>query len=264
MAAARIGVTGAPGVGKSSLVARLAQYRVGRVAPLAVIAVDPSSPHTSGSLLGDRIRMDAVADDPRIYIRSLASGQTHDGLSDNLAEVLATIDDFGFAEVILETVGVGQSEYGVRELADVELLVLMPGSGDTVQAMKAGILETADIVVINKADLPGAQSVALDLRSVLGSRKKAVSPPIVLVRHDEEEGLRTLSDKIDEAIERTAESGNSAERRRRFNRYRVHRLALRRLSEALAGLPADRFDDRPADLYRALLARLTEQETRSG
>ena len=258
-AAPRIGVTGAPGVGKSSLVARLARHRVQRTAPLAVIAIDPSSPHTCGSLLGDRIRMDSVADDPRIYIRSLASGQTQDGLSDNLPEVLAAVDAFGFAEVILETVGVGQSEYGVRELVDVELLVLMPGSGDMVQAMKAGILETADIVVVNKADLPGAQRMALDLRSVFGSRRQAPSPPVVLVRHDDDAGLCELSDLIDGALARCLQPAMGVERRRRFNRYRVQRLAVRRLSEAMALLPASRFDERPADVYRDLLTRLAEQ-----
>lgn len=258
-AAPRIGVTGAPGVGKSSLVARLARHRVERAAPLAVIAIDPSSPHTSGSLLGDRIRMDSVAGDPRIYIRSLASGRTQDGLSDNLPEVLAAVDAFGFAEVILETVGVGQSEYGVRELVDVELLVLMPGSGDTVQAMKAGILETADIVVVNKADLPGAQRLALDLRSVFGSRRNVAPPPVVLVRHDEEAGLRELSSLVDDALARCMRPAAGLERRRRFNRYRVQRLAARRLDEAIALLPASRFDERPADVYRDLLARLAEQ-----
>ena len=258
-AAPRIGVTGAPGVGKSSLVARLARHRVGRAAPLAVIAIDPSRPHTCGWLSAYRIRMDSVADDPRIYIRSLASGRAQDGLSDNLPEVLAAVDAFGFAEVILETVGVGQSEYGVRELVDVELLVLMPGAGDTVQAMKAGILETADIVVVNKADLPGAQRMALDLRSVFGSRRNAVPPPVVLVRHDDDEGLHELSGLIDEALARYLRPAAGIERRRRLNRYRVQRLAARRLDEVIALLPASRFDGRPIDVYRDLLARLAEQ-----
>jgi len=257
-AAPRIGVTGSPGVGKSSLVARLARLRVERTAPLAVIAIDPTSPNTGGSLLGDRIRMDSVADDPRIYIRSLASGQTQDGLSDNLPEVIAAIDDFGFAEIIVETVGVGQSEYAIRQLADVELLVLMPGSGDAVQAMKAGILETADIIVVNKADLAGAQATAHDLRSVLGRRRKTPAPPIVLVRHDEDAGLHELSRLIDEALVRCARPGAEVARRRRLNRYRVHMLAVRRLNEVLERLPASRFDEHAADVYRDLLARLIE------
>ncbi len=257
-AAPRIGVTGPPGVGKSSLVARLARHRVERVAPLAVIAIDPTSPNSRGSLLGDRIRMDTVADDPRIYIRSLASGQTQDGLSDNLPEVLATIDAFGFAEIIIETVGVGQSEYAIRQLADVELLVLMPGSGDVVQAMKAGIIETADVIVVNKADLPGAEATANDLRSVLGRRRAKPSPPIVLVRHDDDKGLHALSGMIDDALAKGARSGGELERRCRFNRYRVHMLAVRRLNEVLGSLPASRFAEHPATVYRDLLARLIE------
>ncbi|HQS11179.1 MAG TPA: GTP-binding protein, partial [Xanthobacteraceae bacterium] len=149
--ARRIGVTGPPGAGKSTLIAALARFRLSRASRVAIVAIDPTSPKTRGSILGDRIRMDGLVDDPRVFIRSLASRGATDGLADNLPEILSVFDDYGFDEIILETVGVGQSEFAVRELVDVELLVLTPGAGDQIQAMKAGILETADIYVVNKA-----------------------------------------------------------------------------------------------------------------
>src|SRR5690606_25121880 len=174
--APRIGITGAPGVGKSSLIARLAHVRVEKASPLAIVAIDPTSPDSAGSLLGDRIRMEALAEDPRVYVRSMPSGQTRDGLGDNLPEVLSTLDSFGFAEIVVETVGVGQAEFGVRELVDVEVLLLMPGLGDSIQAMKAGILETADLIVINKADLAGARRTALELKTTLSQRRGVAVP----------------------------------------------------------------------------------------
>src|SRR5690606_35670836 len=154
--ALRIGVTGPPGAGKSTLIAALTRYRLKRAGCIAIIAIDPSSPNTHGSILGDRIRMDCLVDDSRVYIRSLASRSANDGLTENLPEILGVLDDFGFDEIILETVGVGQSEFAVRDLVDVELLVMAPGAGDQIQAMKAGIVETADICIVNKADQPGA------------------------------------------------------------------------------------------------------------
>jgi LAO/AO transport system kinase len=124
--ASRIGFTGPPGAGKSTLIGRFARARLSQGAQVGVVAVDPSSPYTHGAILGDRIRMDSVADDPRLYIRSLASRGAHDGLADNIADILATLDGFPFDEIILETVGVGQAEYAVRMLVDTLVLVLVP------------------------------------------------------------------------------------------------------------------------------------------
>jgi LAO/AO transport system kinase len=134
----RIGVTGAPGAGKSTLISRLAARRVARDAKVAVVAIDPTSPVSQGSILGDRIRMDAVSDDPNIFIRSIPSRRAHDGLADNTADLLWAMEGHGFDEVIVETVGVGQAEYSVRAIVDTVVLVLLPESGDAVQAMKAG------------------------------------------------------------------------------------------------------------------------------
>ena len=148
----RIGVTGPPGAGKSSLIAALARRRLQREGDIAILAIDPTSPVSGGAILGDRIRMEDLAQNPRVYIRSLASRRSHDGLADNLPDMLEIVERAGFVEAILETVGVGQVEYAVRHVVDTILLVLMPGAGDQIQAMKGGILETADILVVNKSD----------------------------------------------------------------------------------------------------------------
>ncbi|HLT26955.1 MAG TPA: GTP-binding protein [Zeimonas sp.] len=255
--APRIGITGAPGVGKSSLIARLAHVRVEKASPLAIVAIDPTSPDSAGSLLGDRIRMEALAEDPRVYVRSMPSGQTRDGLGDNLPEVLSTLDSFGFAEIVVETVGVGQAEFGVRELVDVEVLLLMPGLGDSIQAMKAGILETADLIVINKADLAGARRTALELKTTLSQRRGVAVPHIVLVKADDDEGLLELDARIDEALHQALERRPAPARRRRFNRYRLQRLAYRKLAATLAQWPEERFDDEPAALYEEILATMS-------
>ncbi len=255
--APRIGITGAPGVGKSSLIARLGRLRVEKASPLAIVAIDPTSPDSAGSLLGDRIRMEALAEDPRLYVRSMPSGETRDGLGDNLPEILSTLDSFGFAEIVVETVGVGQAEFGVRELVDVEVLLLMPGLGDTVQAMKAGILETADLIVINKADLDGARRMAFELKTTLSQRRCAAAPRIVLVKAGDDDGLRELDALIDETLQDRLARAPAGGRTRRFNRYRIQRLAWRQFATTLARLPEERFDAEPAALYEEILATLS-------
>lgn len=260
--APRIGVTGAPGVGKSSLIARLARVRVEKASPLAIVAIDPTSPDSAGSLLGDRIRMEALADDPRVYVRSMPSGETRDGLGDNLPEILSTLDSFGFAEVVVETVGVGQAEFGVRELVDVEVLLLMPGLGDSIQAMKAGILETADLIVINKAELDGARRMALELKTTLSQRRAVAAPRVVLVQAGDDEGLLELDALIDDKLREALERRPAHARRRRFNRYRLQRLAYRQLAAALARLPEERFDEEPAAIYEEILATMSRDTDR--
>lgn len=255
--APRIGITGAPGVGKSSLVARLARLRVEKASPLAIVAIDPTSPDSAGSLLGDRIRMEDLAEDLRLYVRSMPSGETRDGLGDNLPEILMTLDSFGFAEIVVETVGVGQAEFGVRELVDVEVLLLMPGLGDAVQAMKAGILETADLIVINKAELDGSRRMALELKTTLSQRRSAAVPSIVLVEAGDDAGLLELDALIDEAMRDALERQPAAARRRRFNRYRLQRLAHRHLAATLAQLPDARIDGDPAACYEEILATMS-------
>jgi len=250
-----IGITGAPGAGKSTLVGRLAPHRLARAANLAIIAIDPSSPTTGGALLGDRIRMEALADDPRIFMRSLASREAHDGLSVNVPEVLATLDAFGFDEVLVETVGVGQSAYGVRDLVDAEVLVLTPGAGDYVQAMKAGIMETADIFVLNKAELPGADRLEAELAAVL--QRPGDAPPVIRVQPGEEGGLASLSAALDRHLAKALTQRDPQSALRRRQRFRVQSLIQRRLQETLQAAPEDMWDRPLRELYAQVLRRLS-------
>jgi LAO/AO transport system kinase len=258
--ARRIGITGSPGAGKSTLIASLARYRLERAERVAVIAIDPSSPKTQGAMLGDRIRMDRLIDDPRIYIRSLASRGVSDGLAENMPEILAVLDDFGFDEIIVETVGVGQSEVAVRDLVDVELLVMTPGAGDQIQAMKAGILETADIYVVNKADQPGAARVEAELRGILSMTlgPKAI-PAIVQVHADADEKIQELNAAIEACARSKAMANIGLAIRRQRARHRVKGLMLRRLNEVLQEMP-EALCDRPVqEVYDAVIRRLLQR-----
>jgi LAO/AO transport system kinase len=174
--AQRIGLTGPPGAGKSTLTARLAQAYRDRDERVGIVAVDPTSPFTGGALLGDRIRMNNIATDPGIFIRSMATRGALGGLATTTKEVADLIDAYGCARVILETVGVGQSELEIAGTADTSVVVLVPESGDSIQAMKAGLMEIADVFVINKADRPGADRLAQELEVMLHMRLGESAP----------------------------------------------------------------------------------------
>lgn len=162
-----LGVTGSPGSGKSTLVDALIAAARAKAWRVAVVAVDPSSPFSGGSILGDRIRMMRWHDDPGVFIRSMASRGHLGGLAAGTLKVVALLDAAGFDLIIIETVGVGQSEVDVVDAADTTVLVLTPGAGDGVQAFKAGIMEIADVICLNKADLPGVRRLAQEVRSAL-------------------------------------------------------------------------------------------------
>jgi LAO/AO transport system kinase len=169
--ARRIGLTGPPGAGKSSLIERLVgEYRT-RGLTVAVVAVDPTSPFTGGALLGDRIRMESVALDRGVFIRSMASRGSLGGLATTTREVCDLLDAAGFDRILVETVGVGQSELDVARMADSTVLVLVPESGDGIQTLKSGIMEVADLFVINKADRPGAEKLRHEVEVALGIRR---------------------------------------------------------------------------------------------
>ena len=168
--ARRIGITGPPGAGKSTLIERLvAGYRAAGLT-VGVLAVDPSSPFTGGALLGDRIRMERSALDPGVFIRSMASRGSLGGMATTTGEVADVMDAFGFDRIIIETVGVGQSELAIIRVADTTVVVLVPESGDGIQVMKAGLMEIADVFVVNKADRPGADRLLQELEVALGAR----------------------------------------------------------------------------------------------
>ncbi len=166
----RIGVTGPPGAGKSTLTSQLTLRYREREERVGIVAVDPTSPFTGGALLGDRIRMSNVSLDPGVFIRSMATRGSLGGLANTSKEVADLLDAFGFERVLTETVGVGQSELEIAETADSTVVVLVPESGDSVQAMKAGLMEIADVFVINKADRPGADKLATELELMLHMR----------------------------------------------------------------------------------------------
>lgn len=255
-----VGITGAPGTGKSTLIGRLAARRLAQCSSLAIIAIDPTSPRSDGSLLGDRIRMGALSEDPRVFIRSLPSRTAEDGLTENMAEIIATLGGFDFDEVLVETVGAGQTAYGVRSLADVSALVLTPGTGDYVQAMKAGIMETADVYVVNKSDLPGADRVVAELLGVLRHGAAGLSPPVIQVRADEESGVIELNAALDRHFAASADPGLRTEAERVRRKYRIHKLLQRRLHEALNSVPANVWNEPVRTGYRRVLQELASAE----
>ncbi len=168
--AARVGFTGPPGAGKSSLVAAVATAYRAAEERVGIVAVDPTSPYSGGALLGDRIRMNEIATDPGIFIRSMATRGSLGGLAATTKEVADLMDGFGFDRVVVETVGVGQTELEITAAADTVVVVLVPESGDSIQAMKAGLMEIADVFVVNKADRPGAARLVKELRHALQFR----------------------------------------------------------------------------------------------
>ncbi len=233
--ALRIGITGAPGVGKSSVIAKLAALRVEAVSKLAVLAIDPSSPFSGGSLLGDRIRMDLLADNPDVYIRSLPSRSANDGLCNNIPALIQRLEDHGFAEIILETVGVGQAEYAIRNQVDTVILIMQPESGDTIQSMKAGVVEMADILVVNKSDLPGAQKVCAELEEIAarGGRSEGWFPPVVAICAEDDAGIRSLSRAINLHTAWQSEHRDDHEVACQRQRYQLQSLLERRICELM-------------------------------
>jgi GTPase len=258
----RIGITGPSGAGKSTLIARLARRRLTGDGDLAIIVIDPTSPVSGGAILGDRIRMEELEGEERIYIRSLASRESLDGLADNLPDILAALGSFGFSEVLVETVGAGQIAHAIRALVDTLLLVLPPGAGDQIQAMKGGILEIADIYIVNKSDQPGAKELFSALRSVLKRRPVAAggwAPPIVETSFGDDESLERLAAEIGRHQAWAMESERWEAARALWRAQHVGSLVGRRVGEVLRALPPETLKQPIDTLYRAVLRELTEE-----
>ena len=269
--ARRVGITGPPGAGKSTLTTALARaYRASGLT-VGIVAVDPTSPFTGGALLGDRIRMEDIALDPGVYIRSLATRGSLGGLSSATRETCDVLDAFGMDRVLIETVGVGQSELDVARSADSCLVVLVPESGDSIQTLKAGVMEIADVFTVNKADRPGADRLRNEIEIMLGMRAGATmknvpahhgvdlsrgnllrqvreaaqaedaeswTPPVLRTVAAKEEGITELVDALDRHFRYLERSGTLRNRRRARLRERVVEVAEDRVHRRLWTDPA--------------------------
>jgi LAO/AO transport system kinase len=261
-----IGVTGAPGVGKSSLLAGLAAEVSRQGKRIAIVAVDPSSPISGGATLGDRIRMTEAALDPNVFVRSLASRERGDGLAPAVANLSHLFDAAGYDYVAIETVGAGQDQLEVADLVHTTVLVQIPGAGDSVQLLKAGAMEIADIYVVNKADMPGAQRVSRDLRSILLLAAVSDSdwdPPIVLTSGVDDTGFGDLLNAIDRHWIYLEDHDLLSIRRERIARSELRRSVAKHVRLDVPGGPAPQLVDAvvqrsltPDEAARELLRQL--------
>jgi LAO/AO transport system kinase len=235
-----VGVTGPPGVGKSSLISALVRHVREQQTEVGVVSVDPSSPFSQGALLGDRIRLTDHFLDPGVFIRSMGTRGHLGGLAEATLQALLVLDAAGKELVFLETVGTGQSEVEIIGIADTVLLVLMPGSGDSVQALKAGVMEIPDVIAINKMDHPAAKTMLNEVRSILSlDREREWRPPIVLTEATRGENVAELWEKIDAHRSYLVESGQLEERRARHLAGEVFAVASARAKRHLEHVVAD-------------------------
>ncbi len=229
-----VGITGAPGAGKSTLIAGLVANRRAADRSVAVLSIDPSSPFTQGALLGDRIRLTEHFLDPGVFIRSMANRGALGGLSEASLQAALLMDAAGRDDVFLETVGVGQAEVDIIDHADTVLLVLMPGGGDSVQALKAGIMEIPDIIVVNKADHPLTQTMVREIRGVLSlAPQGSWKVPILQTEAVDGRGIDELMDKLLEHRAHIEQEGTLSQRRRHNLRNEVLALATHRVRRDL-------------------------------
>lgn len=267
-----IGITGPPGAGKSTLVTALvAELRAGG-GRVAVLAVDPTSPFSGGAILGDRVRMDAIAADPEVFIRSMATRGSLGGLARTSAEAVIVLAAAGYAHVVVETVGVGQSEVEIASTADCAVVVVSPESGDGIQAMKAGLMEIADVYCVNKADRDGADRIVreLSLASEMSAPRAGWSAPVLRTVARSGEGVKELSAAIAQHRAHLEASGALEALRVERARRRLFSMATERLSAALARGHEGMLDALARDLVarrlapHAAVARLLEAFAEGG
>ena len=255
-----VGFTGPPGVGKSTLLAELVRHARERERQVAVLSIDPSSPFTQGALLGDRIRLAEHFLDAGVFIRSMASRGSLGGLSEATLQAALLMDASGKDEVLLETVGVGQAEVNIIDHADTVVLVLQPGSGDSIQALKAGVMEIPDVIVVNKSDHPLADTMIREIRATLSlAPEGSWKMPIVRTEAAAAKGIDELVEKISEHREHIEAEGTLAERRRRNLENEVMTLAAVRLRRRLEASTRD--DAEVRELLDEVVARRVDPAT---
>lgn len=247
--ARRVGITGPPGAGKSTVTMQLAKLYRARDLTVGVIAVDPTSPYTGGALLGDRVRMDAVALDDGVFIRSMATRGSLGGLASATRDVCDVIDAFGFDRLLIETVGVGQSEFEITHTADTSVVLFVPESGDAIQTLKAGITEIGDVFAVNKCDRPGGERLAGELELMVDLRLGETvgwKPPVLKMAAKDGTGVSELADALDRHFAWLDASGTLRARRRERLRTRVRDAVNERLRERLwaSGAATETIDGR--------------------